>query len=52
MAQEKDLDGLQLAELARQLLPGAPEREDLVKNTQVLGQVNAVEEIVKVVLGS
>ena len=50
MAQEKDLDGPKLVELTRKLLPGAPERAELVAKTKELGERNAVEEIVKVVL--
>ncbi len=51
MAQEKDLDGVALAQMAKKLLPGASEREGLVKETQVLGAKDAVGAIVDVVLG-
>lgn len=51
MAQEKDLDGEKLAVFARQLLPGVAERVALATQSKMLGEGNAVEEIVKVVLG-
>ena len=50
MAQEKDLDGAKLAELAGKLLPGSPERDGFVKETKTLGEGDAVQEIVKVLL--
>ncbi|MGJ8726674.1 MAG: undecaprenyldiphospho-muramoylpentapeptide beta-N-acetylglucosaminyltransferase [Roseibacillus sp.] len=50
MAQEKELDGAKLVELTKKLLPGASEREELVNKTRKLGEGNAVEEIVKVIL--
>lgn len=51
MAQEKNLAGESLADLSRQLLPGAPERASLAEATRALGEGDAVDAIVKVVLG-
>ena len=51
MAQERDLDGAKLAEMAKKLLPGAPDREKLLQETKVLGEGDAVGAIVDVVLG-
>lgn len=51
MAQEKDLDGNKLADLANKLLPSGAEREELAQKTRRLGEGDAIAEIVKVVLG-
>ena len=52
MSQEKELDGAKLAVLAKQLLPGAAERERLARETKTLGEGDAVKAIVEVVLGA
>jgi UDP-N-acetylglucosamine--N-acetylmuramyl-(pentapeptide) pyrophosphoryl-undecaprenol N-acetylglucosamine transferase len=51
MAQEKDLDGGKLTQLAKQLLPGSEERAQLAKQAKALGEGDAVAEIVKVIVG-
>ncbi|MBK1835297.1 undecaprenyldiphospho-muramoylpentapeptide beta-N-acetylglucosaminyltransferase [Roseibacillus ishigakijimensis] len=48
MAQESELDREKMAALARQLLPGSAGREELARQTRILGEGSAVEEIAKV----
>ena len=50
MAQEADLDGEKFSQMAKQLLPSSPQRESLATATRVLGEGDAVAEIVKELL--